>query len=124
MESKSTSSPRSRRRAGAGRPRSVVALAAALLVTSLFVDVGVARAEYPEGWVDPDLERLGSCIGMCGSAFLLKGALAKYGFGASCLGCLYGLAKEFNDWAGSVDYNCVTGVLGMPCGDDRVREGS
>lgn len=122
MESKSTCSPRSRRPTGAARTRSVVALAGALLFTSLFVDVGVARAEYPEGWVDPDFERIGACIGVCGSAILLKGALAKYSFGSSCLGCLYSLAKEFNEWANSVDYKCTTGTLGMPCGDDRVRE--
>lgn len=122
MESKGTSSPRDRRPTGATRHRSVVALAAALLFTSLFVDVGVARAEYPEGWIDPDLEQIGGCIGVCGSAILLKGALAKYGFGSSCLGCIYSLAKEFDEWASTVDYTCTTGTLGMPCGDDRVWE--
>ena len=66
MESKSTNASRARPRAGGPRSGSVLALAAALLVTSLFVDVGVARAEYPEGWVDPDLERLGPASACAG----------------------------------------------------------
>ena len=47
------------RRAGI-RGRTLVALAAALLFFSLFVDVGVARAEYPAGWVDPTVGEAGA----------------------------------------------------------------
>ena len=59
MESKS---PRTRvaKSRSAARRSSVLALATALLFTSLFVDVGIARAEYPAGWEDPDLGELGS----------------------------------------------------------------
>jgi hypothetical protein len=95
----------------------VVALAAAILFTSLFVDVGVARAEYPAGWEDPDLMSIGACIGYCGAAFTVKGVLAKYGFGSSCLGCVINLFGEINDWIQASDPgNCYTGVLGQPCG--------
>ncbi len=116
MELKSTSSPRRRRRAGAARPRSVVALAAALLVTSLFVDVGVARAEYPEGWEDPDLGEIGACIITCGAFWTAKGPVSKYGLAAGCMGCAWKLFGEINDWMQAAEGNCYTGVLGQPCG--------
>ncbi len=104
-------------RSGTIRHRSVVALAAALLFISLFVDVGVARAAYPAGWEDPDLMQIGACIGYCGTAFASKGALAKYAFGSSCLGCVIKLFGEINDWMQATDPgNCYTGVLGQPCG--------
>lgn len=110
MGSTNPSLPRSSR-------RFVVALAAAFLFTSLFVDVGIARAEYPAGWEDPDLMEIGACIGYCGTAFASKGALAKYAFGASCLGCVIKLFGEINDWMQTVEPgNCYTGVLGQPCG--------
>ena len=54
MESK-TSRTRVAKSRSAARRTSILALAAALLFTSLFVDVGVARAEYPAGYEDPDL---------------------------------------------------------------------
>ena len=126
MGSKNPSHPGGPRRSGAAPHRSVVILAAALLFTSLFVDVGVARAEYPEGWADPDFSELGGCIGVCGSAILLKGPIAKYGFGASCLGCLWNLAVEFNDYINTIreDGDCYTGMLGMPCDGTREWYGS
>lgn len=116
MESKCTRSRRTRRRTGAARPRSVVALAAALLFTSLFVDVGVARAEYPEGWNDPDLGEIGACLITCGAFWTSKGPVAKYGLAAGCIGCAWRLFGEVNEWMNSLDGNCYTGVLGQPCG--------
>ncbi|HJR53139.1 MAG TPA: hypothetical protein VJ982_05440 [Gemmatimonadota bacterium] len=99
------------------RRTSTLALAAALLFTSLFVDVGVARAEYAAGWDSDVLMDVGGCIGYCGTFFISKTALAKYGFGASCLGCVIKLFGELNDWAVATDPgNCFTGVLGQPCG--------
>lgn len=117
MESHSTSSPRGRRRAGPASPGSVVAIAAALLFISLFVDVGVARAEYPEGWESPDLGEIGACLITCGAFWTSKGPIAKYGLGAGCIGCAWKLFGEVNDWMMSLDPgNCYTGVLGQPCG--------
>jgi hypothetical protein len=95
--------------------RSVVAAAALLLITSLFVDVGVARAEYPAGWEDPDLMDIGACIGYCGTAFVSKGRLPKYSFGASCLGCIWKLFGDLYTWTQDIESDCYTGVLGQPC---------
>lgn len=116
MESRTSSPAADRRRGGAARRHSVVALAAMLLFASLFVDVGIARAEYPEGWQrDPDLQALGACLGTCGSLFIIKGQLFKYAVGASCLGCLWDLAIDLNGMLREIDVNCFTGMLGQPC---------
>jgi len=116
MEPKTSSTRGVPRHAGGARRRSVVALAAALLFASLFVDVGIARAEYPEGWQeDPDLQAVGACLGTCGSLFLVKGQLFKYAVGASCLGCLWDLAVDLNGLLGDVEVGCTTGMLGQPC---------
>ncbi len=117
MESTNTTPRRTPSGVSQARRTSTLALAAALLFTSFFVDVGVARAEYPAGWEDPDiLKDVGGCIGYCGTFFISKTALAKYGFGASCLGCVIKLFGELNDWAVATEANCYTGVLGQPCG--------
>ena len=118
MESTNPTPRRTTSSVSEARRTSALALAAALLFTSLFVDVGMARAEYPQGWEDPDiLLDIGGCIGYCGTFFISKTALAKYGFGASCLGCVIKLFGELNDWAVATDPgNCYTGVLGQPCG--------
>jgi hypothetical protein len=116
-----TSNPASNRRrtASRGRPRVALVLASALLVTSLFVDVGVARAEYPVGWQDPDLGKLGTCIGTCGSLFVVKSnQLFKYAAGLSCLGCLWDLAVEINGYVNELEPDCWTGQLGLPCGGE------
>lgn len=96
------------------RPALVVG-AALLLVLSLFVDVGVARAEYPAGWEDPDLMDIGACIGYCGTAWISKSAFAKYSFTASCIGCIWKFFGALNSWAETVDSQCYTGILGQPC---------
>jgi hypothetical protein len=116
MESK-TPSTRVAERCSATRRSSVLALAAALLFTSLFVDVGVARAEYPAGWEDPDLGELGGCIITCASFFISKGPAAiRYGLAGTCLNCAWDQFLEINDWMQSNDgSNCYTGVLGSPC---------
>lgn len=95
--------------------RPVVAAAALLLFASLFVDVGVARAEYPAGWEDPDLVDIGACLGYCGTAFISKGRLPKYSFGASCLGCIWKLFGDLYAWTQEMEMDCYTGVLGQPC---------
>ena len=97
------------------RRRALVAGAALLLVLSLFVDVGVARAEYPAGWEDPDLMEIGACVGYCGTAWISKSAFAKYSFTASCIGCIWKLFGELYSWTQTVDSQCYTGVLGQPC---------
>ena len=123
MEAKS---PRTRdtKRCSARRRGSVLALAAALLFTSLFVDVGVARAEYPIGWEDPDLGDLGGCVITCAGFFTAKTVALKYGLGAQCLGCAWDQFKEINDWmvANSDPEDCWTGVLGNPCGGAEYPE--
>jgi hypothetical protein len=122
MESRIPSQLGGARRTGVTRRPSVVALAAALLFATLFVDVGVAHAEYPAGWEDPDLAVLGACVGTCGSLILMKGAVAKYSFGAGCLACVWQIAVELNDYFNSINEvgDCYTGMLGMPC--DGTRE--
>ena len=104
-----------RRRAGI-RGRTVVALAAALLFFSLFVDVGVARAEYPAGWVDPTVGEAGACLITCGAFFTAKGPVLKYGVGAGCIQCAYSLFGEINDWMERVDpgTTCVSGITVQP----------
>jgi hypothetical protein len=117
MGSKNPSQPRSSRHSDAIRRRSVVALAAALLFTSLFVDVGVARAEYPAGWEDPSLGEVGACLITCGAFWTSSGPIAKYGLAAGCIGCAWKLFGEVNDWMMAFDPgNCYTGILGQPCG--------
>ncbi len=102
----------------ARRRSSVLALAAALLFTSLFVDVGVARAEYPVGWEDPDLGELAGCVITCASFFTAKGpAATRYGLAGTCLSCAWDQFLEINDWmeANSDASTCWTGVMGNPC---------
>ena len=105
------------RRAGI-RGRAMVALAATLLFFSLFVDVGVARAAYPEGWIDPTVGEAGACLITCGAFFTAKGPVLKYGLGAGCIQCVYSLFGEINDWMEEVDpgTTCVSGITGQPCG--------
>lgn len=125
METHTTSRAADRRRTGPARRRPAVALAAALLFTSLFVDVGIARAEYPEGWQeDPDLQEIGACLGTCGSLFLVKGQLFKFAVGASCLGCLWSIAVDINEVLRDAEYDCFTGMLGQPCGGGYYGYGS
>ncbi|HET6361012.1 MAG TPA: hypothetical protein VFH11_03040 [Gemmatimonadota bacterium] len=117
MESKSPNTPVAKS-CSAARRSSVLALAAALLFTSLFVDVGVARAEYPIGWEDPDLGEIGSCIITCASFFASKGSAAiRYGLAGSCLSCAWDRFVEINDWIQMNDDGsyCYTGMLGNPC---------
>lgn len=117
MESK-TPSTRVAESRSAARRSSVLALAGALLFTSLFVDVGVARAEYPAGWEDPDLGDLGGCVITCASFFLSKGPAAmRYGLAGTCLNCAWDQFLEINDWmqANSDPADCWTGTLGNPC---------
>ena len=115
MESK-TPSAQASKGCSATRRSSVLALAVALLFTSLFVDVGVARAEYPAGW-DPDIGDMGGCVITCVGFFSAKTVALKYGLGAQCLSCAWENFKEINDWMQTVDPgNCYTGVLGQPCG--------
>ena len=117
MESK-TPSTRVMKRRGATRRSSVLALAAALLFSSLFVDVGVARAEYPAGWEDPDLGDLAGCVITCASFFGSKGTAAiRYGLAGQCLSCAWDQFVEINDWIQTNDdgSSCYTGVLGNPC---------
>lgn len=117
MEDETTRRALDGRRGGLASRRSRIALAAVLLCASLFVDVGIARAEYPEGWEqDPDLQEIGACIGTCGSLFLVKGQLFKFAVGASCLGCLWSIAVDINGLLRDVEYDCFTGQLGEPCG--------
>ena len=106
--------PRSTARAPR-RPSTLVVGAALLLVLSLLVDVGVARAEYPAGWEDPDLMDVGACIGYCGTAWISKSAFAKYSFTASCIGCIWKLFGELYNWTQTTDSQCYTGILGQPC---------
>jgi hypothetical protein len=107
----------------AARRTSALALAAALLFTSLFVDVGVARAEYPAGWEDPDLGELGACVITCAGFFSAKTAALKYGLGAACLSCAWNQFLEINDWMQTVDgETCYTGVLGNPCSGPEYPE--
>ena len=125
MEYQTTSRAPDRRHIGLARRRSVVAAAAAILFASLLVDVGIARAEYPEGWEqDPDLQEIGACLGTCGSLFLVKGQLFKYAVGASCLGCLWSIAVDLNGLLRDVEYDCFTGQLGEPCGGGYYGYGS
>ena len=119
MEAKTPSSPVARSR-GAARRSSVIALAGALLAASLFVDVGVARAEYPEGWQDPDLKNLSTCLITCATFFISKGPAAiRYGLAGTCASCAWDQFLEINDWmqANSDPADCWTGVLGNPCSD-------
>jgi hypothetical protein len=100
------------------RRSSALALAAAFLFTSLFVDVGVARAEYPAGWEDPDLGELAGCIITCATFFTAKGPSAiRYGQAGTCLSCAWDQFLEINDWMQKNDdgSTCYTGVLGNPC---------
>ncbi|HEY7471233.1 MAG TPA: hypothetical protein VIE68_02700 [Gemmatimonadota bacterium] len=117
MESK-TPSARVATSRGARRRGSALALAGALLFASLFVDVGVARAEYPAGWEDPDLGELGACIITCASFFASKGSAAiRYGLAGTCLSCAWDQFLEINDWMqkNGDGSDCYTGVLGNPC---------
>jgi hypothetical protein len=117
MESKTPSTPAARS-CSAARRTSVLALAAALLFTSLFVDVGVARAEYPAGWQDPDLGDLAGCVITCASFSGSKGTAAiRYGLAGQCLSCAWDQFVEINDWMQQNDdgSTCYTGVLGNPC---------
>jgi hypothetical protein len=102
----------------ASRRISALALAAAILFTSLFVDVGIARAEYPAGWNDPDLGEMAGCIVTCASFFASKGSAAiRYGLAGSCVSCAWDQFVEINDWI-ETNYDgssCYTGVLGNPC---------
>ena len=117
MESK-TSSTSTGKSCGAARRSSVLALAAALLFTSLFVDVGIARAEYPAGWEDPDLGEIAGCVITCASFFAAKGpAAVRYGLAGTCLSCAWKNFQEINDWMQKNDdgSSCYTGQLGNPC---------
>ena len=117
MEPK-TSRTRIAKTHGPARRTSVLALAAALLFTSLFVDVGVARAEYPVSWEDPDLGELAGCVITCASFFGSKGTAAiRYGLAGQCLSCAWDQFVEINDWMQQNDDGsiCYTGVLGNPC---------
>ena len=115
MESKTSSNSKGTSCSSARRS-SVLALATALLFTSLFVDVGIARAEYAAGW-DPDIGDMGGCVITCAGFFSAKTVALKYGLGAQCLSCAWENLKEINDWMQTVDpENCYTGVLGQPCG--------
>lgn len=117
MESK-VSSTRTGKSCRAARRSSVLALAAALLFTSLFVDVGIARAEYPAGWKDPGLGELAGCVITCASFFAAKGSAAvRYGMAGTCLSCAWDQFLEINDWMQKNDdgATCYTGVLGNPC---------
>ena len=117
MESK-TPRTRAANSCSARRRGSVLALAAALMFTSLFVDVGVARAEYPAGWEDPDLKELSGCVITCASFFISKGPAAiRYGLAGTCLSCAWDQFLEINDWMQANDdgSTCYTGVLGNPC---------
>jgi hypothetical protein len=102
----------------AARRSSILALAAALLFTSLFVDVGIARAEYPAGYQDPDLGDLAGCVVTCASFFGSKGTAAiRYGMLGQCLSCAWDQFMEINEWMQKNDdgSTCYTGVLGNPC---------
>lgn len=117
MESKSPSI-QAANRCSAKRRGTVLALAAALLFSSLLVDVGVARAEYPAGWEDPDLGELGGCVITCASFFLSKGPAAiRYGLAGTCLNCAWNQFLEINDWmqVNADQADCWTGVMGNPC---------
>jgi hypothetical protein len=117
MESKTSSRPGTSSR-GAARRTSVLALAAALLFTSLFVDVNIARAEYPAGWEDPGLKELAGCVITCATFFTAKGPAAiRYGLAGTCLSCAWDQFLEINDWMQKNDdgSTCYTGVLGSPC---------
>ena len=117
MESNAPSRPVAKSRSAARRS-SVLALAAALLFTSLFVDVGVARAEYPAGWEDPDLGELAGCIITCATFFGFKGSSAlRYGQAGACISCAWDRFLEINEWMQQNDDGsaCYTGVLGNPC---------
>jgi hypothetical protein len=117
MEPK-TPSARVAKSRGAMRRSSALALAGAVLFASLFVDVGVARAEYPAGWVDPDLGEVAACIVTCASFFASKGSAAvKYGLAGTCASCAWNQFIEINDWI-QKNYDgsdCYTGILGNPC---------
>ena len=119
MESK-TPSARASKGFSATRRSSVLALAAALLFTSLFVDVGVARAEYPAGWEDPDSGNMGGCVITCVAFFISPrtGGASKYGLAGPVpelrVGELQG--DQRLDAGESTRRNCCTGVLGQPCG--------
>lgn len=98
-----------------------VALSAALFASSLMIDVGIARAAMVAG--DPGIGAVGACIGACGAAFVTKGRVAKYGFGALCFDCIGDLWGQINKWSERNPSTCSTGVLGMPCpGRDIWRE--
>jgi len=115
MDSTLSSPAADRRRGAVARRHSAVALAVALLFTSLFVDVGIARAEYPAGWEGPDLQEVGACLGTCGSLFVVKGQLFRYAVSLSCIGCLWDLAIDINSVMQDWEVDCWTGVLGQPC---------
>ena len=117
MLCRSSSSPEGRNSGFCDRRHAVIAIAVTFLFFSLFVDVGVARAEYPAGWEDPTVGEIGACLIACGAFFTAKTPIAKYGLGAGCIQCAYELYGEINDWIERVDpgTTCVSGITGQPC---------